>query len=157
MKKKKKKSRAIEDKKNSNLNNVVIEAQKVAPNVPKEQVLKIARIATQYQGPIPPPEMLAQYTNVIQDGAERIFTIFEKQSTHRIDLETKVVKHDIIQSYFGIGIAFIITMTIIIGGIILINNNKQISGFGTLFTGLAALVGSFIYGRNAINKQTLKK
>jgi hypothetical protein len=48
-------------------------------------------------------------------------------------------------------------MTIIIGGIILIYSDKQISGFGTLFTGLAALVGSFIYGRNALNKQSTKK
>lgn len=47
-------------------------------------------------------------------------------------------------------------MTIIIGGVILIYNDKQISGFGTLFTGLAALVGSFIYGRKALNKQAVE-
>ena len=147
---------AADDKTGSSLNTLITEAKKVAPDVSQEQVLKIANIATQYQGPIPPPAMLAQYTGVIKDGAERIFLIFEKQTTHRIDLEKKIVKHDIIQSYFGIAIAFIITMTIIIGGIFLIFNDKQISGFGTLFTGLAALVGSFIYGRKALNKQAME-
>ena len=155
-KNKKRKSPTAGDNSDLSQNILITEARKVAPDVPQEQVLKIANIATQYQGPIPPPQMLAQYTEVIKDGAERIFLIFEKQTTHRIDLEKKIVKHDIIQSYFGILIAFIITMTIIIGGIFLIFNDKQISGFGTLFTGLAALVGSFIYGRNALNKQAVK-
>jgi uncharacterized membrane protein len=91
MKKNKRKTTSLKtsDNNNSNLNNLIIEAKKVAPDVPQEQVLKIASIATQYQGPIPPPAMLAQYTTVIKDGAERIFSIFEKQSTHRIDLEKK--------------------------------------------------------------------
>ena len=123
-----------------------------------QQVLQIVKmVATQYQDPIPPPEMLSQYNNVITDGAERIFMIFEKQSTHRIDTETKIVKHDIIQSYLGMIFAAILSMTIIIGGMILIYNNKEISGFGTLFSGLAALVGTFIYSRTAINKQVIKK
>jgi uncharacterized membrane protein len=140
------------------LDNLLVEAKKVVPGATNEQVLQIVKmVATQYQGPIPPPEMLSQYNDVIKNGAERIFVIFEKQSTHRIDTETKIVKHDIIQSYLGITFAAILSMTVIIGGMILIYNNKEISGFSTLFSGLAALVGTFIYGRIAMNKQAVKK
>lgn len=78
------------DKTGSSLNTLITEAKKVAPGVSQEQVQKIVNIATQYQGPIPPPAMLAQYTDVIENGAERIFSIFEKQTSHRIDLEKKL-------------------------------------------------------------------
>jgi uncharacterized membrane protein len=38
-------------------------------------------------GPLPPPEQLAKYNMVVEDGADRIFTIFEEQARHRMTLE----------------------------------------------------------------------
>ena len=40
-----------------------------------------------YQGPLPPPETLRGYNELIPNAAERIFAVFEKQAAHRMNEE----------------------------------------------------------------------
>ena len=44
-----------------------------------------------FQGPIPPPQLLEQYSKVIPNGAERIMAMAESQLQHRQSLESAVV------------------------------------------------------------------
>ena len=44
-----------------------------------------------WAGPIPPPELLAEYDQVIPNGAERILSMAEKQSDHRMRMEAAEV------------------------------------------------------------------
>ena len=46
-----------------------------------------------WQGPLPPPDILSGY-NVVENGAERLFSMIEKQSDHRIRIESTVVQSD---------------------------------------------------------------
>ena len=39
-----------------------------------------------YSGPIPPPRLLQDYENIVPGLADRIMTLTEKQSSHRINL-----------------------------------------------------------------------
>ena len=55
-------------------------------------------------GPIPSPQILQQYNQIVPDAAEGIIKVAEKQSDHRIDLERKVVESNIIKSYVGMGL-----------------------------------------------------
>ena len=43
-----------------------------------------------WQGPLPPPDILSAY-NVVENGAERLFSMIEKQSDHRMRIEDMVV------------------------------------------------------------------
>ena len=61
-------------------------------------------------GPIPSPQVLQQYNQVMPDAAERIVRMAEKQSDHRIDLERKVVDSNIIKSYLGMILAATIAL-----------------------------------------------
>lgn len=56
---------------------------------------------THHSGPLPHPETLAQYEEIIPNGAERIMAMAEKQSAHRIELESMVVKSQVDQSARG--------------------------------------------------------
>lgn len=47
----------------------------------------IYREHTLFEGPLPPPELLAQYNALITDGANRIFAVFESQVQHRLAME----------------------------------------------------------------------
>ena len=38
----------------------------------------------QWQGPLPPPAALAQFNQIIPNGAERIITMVEQEQAHRI-------------------------------------------------------------------------
>lgn len=70
------------------------------------------RVATSVEisGPIPPPQMLQQYNNIVPDAAERIIRMAEKQSDHRIALERKVINSNVNKSYIGMILAAIIAI-----------------------------------------------
>jgi uncharacterized membrane protein len=165
MKKKRNKKNKLDSKKdienkksNQNINDDLISAaQKAAPDVPQEKVVKIVQTTIQHQGPLPHPAILSGYNSVIKNGAERLFSLFERQSTHRMEYENFIARHDIIQSYIGMFFAFIITLTVVIIGGILIYNDKQLAGYGTLLTGIAGIITSFIGGRYLINKAVISK
>ncbi|MCL2659595.1 MAG: DUF2335 domain-containing protein [Acidobacteriaceae bacterium] len=42
-------------------------------------------------GPLPPPDVLTQYDQVVPNGAERIMAMAEQQSRHRIELEPRLL------------------------------------------------------------------
>ena len=56
---------------------------------------------TEVTGPIPPPQILQQYNNIVPGAAERIIRMAEKQSDHRMALENKVVGSNLVKSYLG--------------------------------------------------------
>ena len=80
-------------------------------------------------GPIPPPQILQQYNNIVPNAAERLIRMAEKQSDHRIGLETKVVDSNIVKSYMGMIFAAIIAIYgLYIAKEIAINGNPWAAG-----------------------------
>ena len=57
------------------------------------------------RGPLPPPEQLQKYGEIVEDGAERIFKQFEKQTAHRHEIEklnfSASIKHEKLGLVFG--------------------------------------------------------
>jgi uncharacterized membrane protein len=43
-----------------------------------------------FMGPIPPPGMLAEYNNVIPNGADRVIKMAEKEQAHRHNIEANI-------------------------------------------------------------------
>lgn len=44
-------------------------------------------VSAQWQGPLPPPDALAHFNDIIPDGAERIMRMVEEEQSHRISYE----------------------------------------------------------------------
>ena len=108
--------------------------------------------AQHFQGPIPPPDTLAKYEEIIPGAAERILSMAEKQGNHRRNLETKVIAKDSGRASRGQIFAFIISMTIIIGGFVMIWQGKSLEGMSSIIGAITALVGVFIYGKVSKNR-----
>ena len=70
----------------------------------------------------------------------------EDQSKHRQHLEKEVINSDVVNSRLGVFFGFIIGMAAIIGGVVLSIYGKAGFGIFLSFSGLASLVGVFIYG-----------
>src|SRR5689334_10136460 len=86
--------------------------------VSEAAVPSLAAFAVQsesFSGPIPPPALLERYNDIIPDGANRIMQMAEQQSTHRMDLEKRVVKNDVLQSRLGIAAG-----TLLGGGVLVV-------------------------------------
>lgn len=105
-----------------------------------------------FSGPIPPPEILKGYNEIIRDGAERIFEMAEKQSNHRITLEAEVIKEELRQSSRGQIFGFILGFVGLgLATALAILGHEAIAGiFGT--TTLIGLVTVFVIGKKSQGK-----
>lgn len=110
-----------------------------------------------FSGPLPHPEILKKFDDVVPGAAERIIKMAEEQSAHRKDLERKVIESDIARSRWGQILGFFIA---IIG----LSVSAIVSIYGSPFAGgiigvgtLASLVGVFMYGSKTRSEERIEK
>ena len=66
------------------------------------EVLREVRVrSTSWSGPLPAPADLQLFEEIVPGAADRILTLTEKQSEHRMDLERSVVSENLKQSKLG--------------------------------------------------------
>lgn len=129
--------------------------QEVASRVerePSQNVPKMVRQISAFQGPLPPPAMLAQYDDICPGFADRIVSLTERQQGHRIDIESRSVTASIWNERLGQIFAFIICMFTLVSSVWLISEDHAWSGSllaGGTMTGLAYI---FITGRKQNEK-----
>ena len=70
----------------------------------------------------------------------------ERQSEHRLELERTLVRSDSIRSYLGLAAAFVLSATVICGGIYLIATGHDWAGATLICLNLVGLAGVFVYG-----------
>lgn len=110
-----------------------------------------------FSGPIPPPTYLARYNDVVPNGADRIISMAERQSTHRESLETMVVKGNVANQRLGSIFAFIICVLAISGGFWLINSGKSAAGLASILTPLAGVIAVFFYSKKEQKAERIEK
>ncbi len=111
----------------------------------------------EYEGLIPHPRLMEQWDKLIPGSAEKIFNRFEKQSDHRMSIESRVVKANNFKSYIGPIFAFLISILAIGGGIyIALNGNAGLGGILS-FAGLGAVVAPFLVTTFKTPKNTSTK
>jgi uncharacterized membrane protein len=117
----------------------------------------MVRVAAEFSGPLPPPEYLAKYEQVLAGSANRIIRMAEQQSSHRQHLEKIAIESNADIQKWGLACAFIIAMTAIVGGIWLSFRGMSGAGLTSIITALAALVGVFVYGKHQQNAELKEK
>lgn len=128
------------------------EAPEVFKNMPKDKKATLLKAVTKvtvsrmHIGPLPDPETLAAYSNLIPDGANRIMVMAEKEQAHAHLMDKKSLAIKKWMGFIGQIFGFCIGMTVVVGGIFLIYNGFQ--GWGTTVSlgGLTGLVAVFVYG-----------
>lgn len=112
---------------------------------------------SRFSGPLPPPEELAKYEQVLAGSADRIIRMAEQQATHRQSLERAAIGSNAQVQKWGLVCAFIVAMTAIVGGIWLSLKGMSGAGLTSIIGALAALVGVFVYGKSEQKKELKKK
>jgi len=79
------------------------------------------------------------------------------QTEHRQELEKKVIGSDILNSRLGLIFGFLIGMTGIISGVIIISKGQVFAGSFISGVTLVSLVGTFVYGSQGRRKEREKK
>jgi uncharacterized membrane protein len=116
------------------------------PSPGSEIAKEVEIFMAQYSGPLPPPNILKDYNEVVSNGAERIMVMAEEQSKHRRALETKALHTDSRNSLLGVIFAFLLGITTVVTGAIVAIKGQTFSGAFISSVGLGGLVSTFIYG-----------
>ena len=109
-----------------------------------------------FSGPLPHPDILKKFNEIVPGSAERIIKMTEEQSSHRRELERKVINSDISRSKWGQILGFIIS---IVG----LGVSTIVSIYGSAITGgvigagtLVALVSVFMYGSKTRSEERIE-
>ncbi len=143
-------------KENKSISAKVTNAAEIA--VPKFQV-QTTTVSQVSQGPLPSPEVLKHYNEIIPGLAERIVQMAEAETQHRRAMESKIIDSQTsdLKKYrraelFGQFFGLIIGCSAIFGAIYAATHGAQIAGAFIGTTGVTGLVTAFIVGRASIQK-----
>lgn len=115
--------------------------------------LSVTRQSYSFSGPLPPPEVMGLYEQLIPGAAERLLTAFENQQNHRHSLENRVVDAGVRRSWAGLWCALAVALAgIAVAGLAVIYAQQwaaSVIGGGTL----VGLVTVFVTGRSQQEKE----
>jgi len=124
---------------------------------PPNAEMRIQAMMRSFSGPLPSPEALERYNQILPGAAERIITMAESQHHHRQGLEAHVIHSNVSAQKLGTVLGFIVAMTVVIGGMYLVHEGKSGEGLAAILTALASLVGVFLYSKHEQQKELAKK
>jgi len=100
-----------------------------------------------FAGPLPHPDTLKRYNDIVPDAAERIIGMAERQATHRQELEKIAMQAEIQERRMGQLLGFFIAVAVLIMAAIFAYKDMPWPAGILVGTTLVSLVGAFIYGR----------
>lgn len=110
-----------------------------------------------WKAPLPPPSILEEYNNAVPNGAERIFSMVERQTRHAMEIEAATVESDNKLAQRGqlIGLVVVVLSLALAGYMAHLGATAIAAAVAGL--DLVGLVAVFIYGsrrrRNATEIQ----
>ena len=110
-------------------------------------VQALAFSATSYSGPLPPAAELREYDLIHPGLADRIVGQWERQTTHRQDLERIVVNSNVGHARVGQWLAFLLALAGMAIAGLLIYTGHSVKGFSLVVGELVGLAGLFLYQR----------
>lgn len=142
------------------LESEILEQNPGLSNIPepqrKEIISRVLKISSSHHiGPIPSPDSLEKYNNIIPNGADRIMIQSEKQGDHRRKIETIAIIGQTAQSFIGQLFGLLIGIYAVYCSYKCIMNGHEISGAVFGATGITGLVSVFVLGKRR-QKQSLK-
>ncbi|RME12421.1 MAG: DUF2335 domain-containing protein, partial [Bacteroidetes bacterium] len=128
-------------------------------NIPKQnrakflQIVQAVSVSTTFSGPIPPPDIFKEYNEILPGSAERILAMAEQQSSHRREMEKKVISSQMRQTTRGQWLGFVLAVICIGGGLFLAYIDKTTVASILLGATIISLVSVFVIGKKAAQKQ----
>lgn len=128
--------------------------------VQASQVKSIVRAEitrTAFSGPLPPPQILADYEAVTPGLADRLVAMAERNQDQRHGLENRVIDSQIRLASTGQFIAGAIAIVgLLVAGAVGIWGNPLV-GFAIAGSDLATMAGLFLYNSHATKNERLQK
>lgn len=108
-----------------------------------------AEIRETFSGPLPPPALLRQYEETLPGLADRIMSQAEQQSTHRIDLERRIIVSDQRRSWGGLVAGVFLALAVLTIAAVLTLNGHEAVGAIIGSVDVASVAAVFLVERRA--------
>ncbi len=115
------------------------------PDESKERdFVQLEQHVAYYSGPLPPPELMRGYEDVLEGSADRILATMEREQKQRARYET-----------LGLLLAFAVAMSLVALSAYALSLGSVAASIGVIVAGIASTAGTFIYG-NRTRRQLLR-
>lgn len=113
--------------------------------------------ASAWRGPLPSPDDLRAYENLVPGAAERLIKMAEKQSEHRRSLERLVIESGARNSTIGVFVGFVIALVALALAGYAIYEGRSQTGTAIVMTTISGLVGVFVIGKYLTHKERVQR
>nr|DAF77721.1 MAG TPA: putative membrane protein [Caudoviricetes sp.] len=143
--------------KNPDVDIETVEAE--TAEVVKKVVIKAMR--EEFNGPIPHPDIIKGYEEILPGSADRIIAMAEQQATHRQAMERTMVAAESRDGLLGVVFAFLLGIGCIGAAILMVyivpQNAGAIAGAVLGATGIGSITSNFIRSTRKNNNNDVKK
>lgn len=83
----------------------------IEPEIVEKEAAAVRKVVVQaikeeFSGPIPHPDIIEKYEQILPGAADRIISMAEKQASHRQDMEKAMIKSEARDGLLGVIFAF---------------------------------------------------
>ena len=115
---------------------------------PQEKEAVTTLVAYQFKGPLPHPSILKGYEDIEKGLADRIVKMAERDQEAHIKNNDKILQFQGRDALLGSIFAFLTVIGVLIAGVILLLNDKDLAGFVTLIAGAGSIVALFLRSKD---------
>ncbi len=132
-----------------------VEAERVTEVLQRivPEAVQVAIRNERYSGPIPPPSQFAGFEKALPGSADRILTMAEKEAEVARACKSRLVESQCRDSRLGLWLGFSIGMAALIGSTCVAIFASPTAGTLLGITSIASLVGVFVYGSKASQRE----
>lgn len=128
-----------------------------APSAERNNSIEHIFAVEGYSGPLPHPNLLRQFDEVVPGAANRIIQMAESQGEHRRNLETTVISARSKNETMGIYIGGFLATLWSVGSFWLIVSGHSLWGTIALVGEIGALAAVFVIGRKSQRDESREK
>lgn len=110
-----------------------------------------------FSGPLPRPDILIQYEQVVPGAAERIIIMAEQQTRHRQAMERTVIEGDTKRAYLGLWVGGFVTLSVLGASMFLISKGHDWAGALIASLDIVGLASIFVYGTISRRRERVQK
>ncbi len=121
--------------------------------ISSSQSAAIIHAQMEFSGPLPPPQILGQYDEVLPGSAERILRMAEKQQDHRIGVDQSGIR----RANWGLGAGYSLSVMGLSLTTFLVMQGHDVAGSVLGGSTFLSLVSTFVYGSIVRSRENIEK
>lgn len=128
-----------------------------SPEAAAAEIVRREFTATFWAGPLPHPDLLRTYDEIVPGSAKQLIDTFDRQAHHRMELEKAVILGDVSRSNRGLWMAGSGVIAVLVVAAVVILTGHDTAGIVIASVDIGSIVAVFIYGTESRRRERNEK